>query len=205
MTSSLCPLPLSLNASSSHMPSSPSDTNLGMVAVLLSIPNVGIYTYKHVFGVSKRVVVYIEYELMMQRKENKDMADWDKGVIEEFRMNGGKVGGRWESMHLLLLITTGARSGQRRVTPLAYLPDNDCLIVLAAAGGTPTHPGWYHNLVAHPQATVEVGSEIFDVTASIIEAEEREQLYAKMVKRYPQIIGYEEKTSRQFPLIALER
>jgi len=133
------------------------------------------------------------------------MAVWDNEVIEEFRANGGKVGGQWKDMHLLLLTTTGARSGQRRTTPLAYLADGDRLIVLASAGGTPAHPSWYQNLVACPQATVEVGTECFNVTASIIEDEERYQLYTKLVRQYPQVIGYERKTSRRFPVVALER
>jgi deazaflavin-dependent oxidoreductase (nitroreductase family) len=136
------------------------------------------------------------------------MVDWiqrNKPVIEEFRVNGGRVDGQFESMEMLLLTTTGARSGQRRTSPLAYLMDGERFIVLAATGGAPNHPAWYYNLVAHPRATVEVGSEIFDVTATVITDGERDELLAKIMKRYPQVIGYREKTSRQFPVIALQR
>ena len=130
---------------------------------------------------------------------------WNKPVIEEFRANGGKVGGRFESLDLLLLTTTGARSGQRRTIPLSYLLDGERFIVLASGGGSPTHPDWYYNLVAHPRATVEVGSETFDVTAMVITNGERDELFARIVKRYPQAIDYEAKIPRQLPVIALQR
>src|SRR5579859_3153410 len=94
-----------------------------------------------------------------------DRNDWNRGIIEEFRANGGKVGGMWEGRRLLLLTTTGAKSGQRRTTPLAYLPDGDRLLIFGSKAGMPTHPDWYHNLVAHPDVNVEVGAETYEATA----------------------------------------
>jgi deazaflavin-dependent oxidoreductase (nitroreductase family) len=133
------------------------------------------------------------------------MSDWNKSIIEEFRANGGKVGGPFEGGHLLLLTTTGIRSGQPHTTPLAYLPDRDRLIIIASAAGAPKHPAWYHNLVAHPKATVEVGTETFEVTATITTGEERERLWAKTIKQSPGFADYQTKTTRQLPVILLQR
>jgi deazaflavin-dependent oxidoreductase (nitroreductase family) len=105
---------------------------------------------------------------------------WNKPVIEEFRANGGKVGGQFEQLDLLLLTTTGAKSGQRRTIPLSYVLDDERFLVLASAGGSPKHPDWYYNLLAHPRATVEVGSQTFDVTALVITHPERDGLFAKI-------------------------
>ncbi|HEY4388843.1 MAG TPA: nitroreductase family deazaflavin-dependent oxidoreductase [Ktedonobacteraceae bacterium] len=126
-------------------------------------------------------------------------------TFEEFRANGGKVGEPFEGGLLLLLTTTGARSGQPHTIPLVYLPDGDRLIILASAAGVPRHPAWYHNLVAHPKATVEVGTETFEVTATITTGEEREQLWAKTIKQYPGFADYQTKTTRQLPVILLQR
>jgi deazaflavin-dependent oxidoreductase (nitroreductase family) len=95
-----------------------------------------------------------------------EMSDWNKQIIEEFRRNGGKVGGSFEGAPLLLLTTTGARSGMARTTPVMYLPDGDRMIVFASKAGASTNPDWYHNLVVHPKATVEVGSETFEAMAT---------------------------------------
>jgi deazaflavin-dependent oxidoreductase (nitroreductase family) len=103
------------------------------------------------------------------------MSDWNTPIIEEFRTNGGKVGGPFEGAPLLLLTTTGAKSGQRHTTALTYLPDSDRLIVFASNAGASTNPAWYHNLVADPQATVEVRTETFNVTAIVITGEERDR------------------------------
>ncbi len=106
---------------------------------------------------------------------------------------------------MLLLTTTGARSGKRRTLPVGYMPDGDRLIIFATKGGLPTNPDWYHNLVAHPEVTVEVGTETFDVTAVVITGEERDRLYARQVERAPVFAEYQAKTTRQIPVIALER
>ena len=134
-----------------------------------------------------------------------DMNDWNRQTIEAFRANKGKVGGMWEGRPLLLLTTTGAKSGQRRTTPTMYLPDGDRLLVFASKGGAPTNPDWYHNLLAHPQVTVEVGSETYEATAIVLTGEERDRLFAKHAALYPQFAEYQAKTTRKIPVIALER
>src|SRR5690348_14317356 len=106
------------------------------------------------------------------------MSDWNNQIITEFRANEGKVGGPFKGAPLLLLTTTGAKSGQPRTSPLMYLPDGERMLIFASKGGAPTNPDWYHNLMAHPQATVEVGTETFNVTATPVTGEERDRLYA---------------------------
>lgn len=131
--------------------------------------------------------------------------DYNRQIIEEFRANGGKVGGMWEHTPLLLLTTTGAKSGERRITPMAYMPDGDRLIVWASAGGAPTHPAWYYNLVAHPDVTVEVGTETFDAIAVVTHDAERDRLWTQGTELYPSLAENQAKTTRRFPLIALSR
>jgi deazaflavin-dependent oxidoreductase (nitroreductase family) len=135
----------------------------------------------------------------------KAINDWNGSVIEAFRTTGGRPGGQLEGASVLLLTTIGARSGQRRTTPLIYLPYNDRFVVFATKGGAPTHPDWYHNLLAHSQATVEVGTETFEATVTVATGELRDQLYAAQVKVAPQFGEYEAKTTRQIPVIILER
>ena len=134
-----------------------------------------------------------------------DRNDWNRQTIEEFRANGGKVGGMWEGRPLLLLTTTGAKSGQRHSNPTMYLADVNRLLVFASKSGAPTHPDWYHNLVAHPQVTVEVGTETYEATATILTGEERDRLYARQAELYPQFGEYQANTTRKIPVIALER
>src|SRR5258708_8137745 len=122
--------------------------------------------------------------------------DYNRQVIEEFRANEGKVGGIWEGTPLLLLTTTGAKSGERRITPMGYIPDGDRLIVIASVGGAPTHPDWYHNLVAHPEVTVEVGTETFDAIAVVTEDSERDRLWPKAGELYPNRADYHAKPTR---------
>jgi deazaflavin-dependent oxidoreductase (nitroreductase family) len=133
------------------------------------------------------------------------MNDYNHRVIEEFRANGGKVGGMWEGTPLLLLTTTGAKSGERRTTPMGYMADGDRLIVWASNGGSPTNPDWYHNLVAHPHVTVEVGTETFDAIAVVTADAERDQLWTQGVALYPILAEHQAKTTRQIPVIALSR
>jgi len=134
-----------------------------------------------------------------------DMNAWNRQIMEEFHANAGKVGGPFEGIPLLLLTTTGARSGQRRTTPVGYMPDGDRLVIFATRGGLPTNPGWYYNLLAHPEATVEVGTETFEVTAVVLTGEERDRLYARQVERAPVFAEYQAKTTRKIPVIALHR
>ena len=133
------------------------------------------------------------------------MNDYNRRIMEEFRATGGKVGGMWEGTPLLLLTTTGARSGERRTTPMAYVPDGDRLLVWASNGGSPTHPAWYHNLVAHPHVTVEVGTETYDAIAVVTADAERERLWTQAVALYPSLAEAQAKTTRQIPLIVLSR
>src|SRR3954462_14413839 len=134
-----------------------------------------------------------------------DMTDWNDKVIEEFRANEGRVGGGFEGAPLLLLHTTGARTGTERINPLMYLPDGDRLVVFASQGGAPTNPDWYHNLVAHPRAVVEIGTETRDVNAIIASGAERDELYMRQAKLYPQFGEYQQRTTRQIPVVILER
>src|SRR5437764_13461018 len=134
-----------------------------------------------------------------------DRNDWNRQTIEAFRANGGKVGGMWEGRPLLLLTTTGAKSGRRYTKPTMYLRDGDRLLVFASKGGAPTNPDWYNNLVAHPEVTVEVGGETLDANATVLTGEERDRLYAKQAELFPQFGEYQTKTSRKIPVVALER
>jgi deazaflavin-dependent oxidoreductase (nitroreductase family) len=129
--------------------------------------------------------------------------DWNKHIIEEFRTNGGKVGGNFAGRPLLLLHTTGAKSGQPHVNPVAYVKDGDRLVVIASKGGAPTNPDWYYNLVANPLVTVEVGTEKFQVQATVAAEPERTRLYQKMVSVMPGFAEYERKTKRVIPVIVL--
>ncbi len=134
-----------------------------------------------------------------------DMDDFNKGVINEFRANGGRVGGPFEGAPLLLLTSVGAKSGAARTTPLMYLPDGERIVIFASKAGAPTNPAWYHNLLANPSATVEVGGDIFDVDVSVATGEERERLFDQQSQLMPQFADYAQKTTRQIPVVVLER
>ena len=124
-------------------------------------------------------------------------------IIAEFRASGGKVEGR--EFPVLLLTTTGARSGQKRTSPVAYQEGENALYVFASRGGAPNHPHWYLNLVANPDVTVEVGSETYEATASSLESEEHDRIYAKQSAAFPQFGEYQEKTDRIIPVVTLVR
>ena len=134
-----------------------------------------------------------------------DMNDWNRRIIDEFRANAGKVGGQFEGMPLLLLTTTGAKSGQARVNPVAYLADGERYIVIASKAGAPASPDWYHNLIAHPAVTVEVGAESFSAKATPLAEGERDRVYAQVAEKYPVFAGYQQKTTRRIPVVALTR
>ncbi len=131
--------------------------------------------------------------------------DWNRGVIKEFRNNGGKVGGGFEGAPLLLLHTVGAKSGQPRVNSVMYLPDGDRWIVFASKAGAPTSPDWYHNLVANPEVSIEVGTDTIPVTATFAQDDERDQLYSRQAALYPQFAEYERSTTRRIPVVTLTR
>jgi deazaflavin-dependent oxidoreductase (nitroreductase family) len=131
--------------------------------------------------------------------------DFNRAIIEEFRANGGRVGGQFEGAPLLLLTSTGAKSGEARTTPVVYLRDGEHLVIFASKAGAPTNPAWYHNLLANPSVRVEVGSETLQVNASVAAGEERERLYALQSERFPQFVEYARKTTREIPVVVLQR
>ncbi len=131
--------------------------------------------------------------------------DFNQRVIAEFRANGGKVGGPFDGSPMLLLTTTGARSSRPRTTPLVYTTDGDRIVIIASKAGAPTNPDWYHNLVANPLATIEIGSERFQARATVAEGEERDRLYSQQAARMPGFAEYQKKTTRRIPVVVLER
>lgn len=131
--------------------------------------------------------------------------DWNDTLIAEFRANQGRVGGNFEGAPLLLLHTTGARSGQERIRPVMYQAVGDAYAVFASKAGADTNPDWFHNLLAHPDTTVEIGAETVGVTARVLDPEEREPIREEQKRRYPGFTGYEEKTDRVIPVVLLER
>ena len=131
--------------------------------------------------------------------------EFNRKIIEEFRANGGKVGGMFEGAPMLLLTSTGAKSGQPRTTPLVYTRDGERIVVIASMAGAPTNPAWYHNLAANPRATVEIGSEAFAVDAVITTGAERDRLFEQQAALMPNFGEYQAKTTRVIPVVALER
>jgi deazaflavin-dependent oxidoreductase (nitroreductase family) len=135
-----------------------------------------------------------------------EVNDWNASIIEEFRANGGKVGGAFEGRPILLLHHTGAKSGTERVNPLAYQDlGGGAVAVFGSKGGAPTNPDWYHNLIANPEAKVEIGTETFDVTARVPHGQERDRIWERQKELVPAFADYETKTSRRIPVVVLER
>lgn len=132
------------------------------------------------------------------------MNDWNAKIIDEFRANEGKVGGMFEGAPLLLLHTTGARSGQPRVSPLMYRGLGGSYAIFASKAGAATNPDWYHNLLAHPTTSVEVGTETVAVTARIAGQEERDGIWSAQKSEWPQFAEYEASTTRQIPVVVLD-
>jgi deazaflavin-dependent oxidoreductase (nitroreductase family) len=130
--------------------------------------------------------------------------DHNQRIIDGFRANAGKPP-NWSGSSLLLLHHRGAKSGVERVNPVAYLGDNGRYVIFASKGGAPTNPGWYHNLKAHPDTTIEVGSEMLEVTAREVIGEERDRLFAAQARRSPQFTEYQQRTDRLIPVIVLTR
>ncbi|MGB3326080.1 MAG: nitroreductase family deazaflavin-dependent oxidoreductase [Mycolicibacterium fortuitum] len=131
--------------------------------------------------------------------------DFNRNVVEEFRANGGKVGGPFEGGTLLLLHTTGAKSGQPRLSPLAYLDIDGKILIVGSYAGGPKDPAWVHNLRANPKARIEIGTDAYDVTARELPADERDATYPKIVERAPVFAEYQAKTTRAIPLFELVR
>ena len=131
--------------------------------------------------------------------------EFNKKIMAEFHDNAGKVGGPFAGADVLILTTTGAKSGQTRWNPLVYTRDSDRFIIVASKGGAPTSPDWYHNLVANPSAVIEVGSDVISVEARIATGAERDRLYAQHAARMPQFLEYAKNTTRTIPVVMLTR
>jgi deazaflavin-dependent oxidoreductase (nitroreductase family) len=140
------------------------------------------------------------------------MQNYNRRTIEEFRANEGRVGGPFAGAPVVLVTSTGAKSGRPHTTPLVYLREGDAtggpgdrIYVFGSMGGAPKHPAWYHNLKAHPDATVEVGTDRYPVRATIVTGDERDRLFEKQASLLPQYAEYQQQTTRTIPVIALER
>ena len=133
-----------------------------------------------------------------------DTDDWNQKIIAEFRANGGAVGGQFEGAPLLLLHSTGARSGKERINPMMYQAVDAGFAVFASKAGAPSNPDWYYNLVAHPDASVEVGGQTLSVRARIAEADERDRIWTRQKELYPGFADYERSTTREIPVVILE-
>lgn len=130
--------------------------------------------------------------------------DFNGSIIKEFRENEGRVGGMFAGATLLLLHSTGAKSGQERINPLGYQRVGDGYAIFASKAGAPTNPDWYYNLLAHPQAKAEIGTDVVDVTARVAGPEERERIWTRQKEVAPNFAEYEQKTDRQIPVVILE-
>jgi deazaflavin-dependent oxidoreductase (nitroreductase family) len=131
--------------------------------------------------------------------------EFNRQLIEEFRANGGKVTGQFAGRPLLLLTSTGAKSGRAYTTPLVYTKDGERLVIIASKGGAPTNPDWYHNLVAHPTATVELPGERFHAKVVVTAGAERDRLFNQQAEQMPNFAEYQRNTTRKIPVIVLER
>jgi len=134
-----------------------------------------------------------------------DMKEINRQVIEEFRTNGGKVGGQFAGAPMVLLTTKGAKSGKTYVNPLVFSRDGDKYVIIASFAGGPKNPSWFHNLVAHPTPTVEIGGERFQAKATFPSGAERERLFNQQASQMPIFNEYRKKTTRQIPVVVLER
>ena len=133
------------------------------------------------------------------------MSDFNAAIIDEFRANGGKVGGQFEGAPMVLLHTVGARSGEERVNPLVYQADGDRIAIFGSKAGAPTHPAWYHNLLANPDVTVELGPDTVPMRARVADGEERERIWSRQKEIMPGFADYEANTPRVIPVVILER
>ncbi|MEY2474642.1 MAG: hypothetical protein QOK28_3971 [Actinomycetota bacterium] len=139
---------------------------------------------------------------MSERDERRER---NQKIIDEFRANGGKVGGPFENIPMLILHNTGAKSGEERLNPLAYRREGDSYVIFASKGGAPENPDWYYNLKANPKASIEVGTEQRDVVARIAEGDERDRIFDRQKTEFPGFADYEKKaTNRTIPVVILD-
>jgi deazaflavin-dependent oxidoreductase (nitroreductase family) len=142
---------------------------------------------------------------MSENQASGPPTNFNQDVIDQFRANNGTmVSGMFKGAPLLLLTSTGAKSGQTRLNPLAYSRDGDRYVIIASKNGAPTNPDWYHNVVAHPEVTVEVGPDRFPARAVVAEGAERDRLYSAQAALMPGFAEYERKTTRRIPVVILE-
>jgi deazaflavin-dependent oxidoreductase (nitroreductase family) len=134
-----------------------------------------------------------------------ELNDFNERIITEFRANQGKVGGQFASVPLILLTTTGARSGRSLTKPLAFTRDGDRIVLIASFAGSPHDPAWFVNLVAHPDVTVELGGDRFQAKAVVTSGEERQRLFDRQAEKMPVFNDYQKKTARQIPVVVLNR
>jgi len=134
-----------------------------------------------------------------------ELDEFNRRVIDEFRSNAGKVGGMFANAPMLLLTTKGAKSGKSYTNPLVYSRDGDRIVVIASKAGAPTNPAWYYNLVAHPTATIELGTDQFQARARVVTGDERERLFKQQAAQMPMFDEYRKRTTRQIPVIVFER
>lgn len=137
--------------------------------------------------------------------DSEALGDFNRGVVEEFRANAGKVGGPFEGGTLLILHTTGAKSGAKRLSPLAYLDVDGRLLIVGSYAGAPKDPAWVHNLRANPQAHIEIGTDAYDVTARELPRDERDEVFGRVTAVAPFFAEYQSKTTRVIPLFELSR
>ncbi|OAI41408.1 cell entry protein [bacterium SCGC AG-212-C10] len=131
--------------------------------------------------------------------------DFNLQIIEEFRANGGETFGPFKGRPLLLLTTTGAKSGEQRTTPLVYSKDGDRLVIIASMGGAPKHPAWYLNIAANPDVTIEVGTDKYAAKATTAEGAERDRLYDQQAEAMPAFKEYQAKTTRRIPVVVIDK
>lgn len=133
------------------------------------------------------------------------MTEFNQKVVDEFRGNGGKVGGAFAGAPMIIVTHTGAKSGKVHTTPLVYSLDGDRFVIIASKAGAPTNPAWYYNLIAHPEVTVEVGAERFTARAVEVRGAERDRLFDAQARLMPQFNEYKKNTTRTIPVFTLER
>jgi deazaflavin-dependent oxidoreductase (nitroreductase family) len=136
---------------------------------------------------------------------NNDFHAYNQALVDEFRANGGQVTGMFAGAPIVLITTTGAKSGRTRTTPIVYTTDGDSVVIIASKGGAPTSPDWFHNLVAHPDVTVELPNDTFAAKARVAEEPERERLFRAQAALMPNFAEYEKATTRKIPVVVLER
>ena len=134
-----------------------------------------------------------------------DFNEWNKGIMAEFRANAGKVGGQFEGAPMVIIHTTGAKTGAKRQNPLMYLEDGGDVVIFASKAGAPDNPDWYHNLVKNPGIDVELGTETYPAEAVVVDRAERDRLYSEMASRYGNFAEYEQATDRVIPVVRLKR